>query len=426
VTLRFGAVAQVVFLLGAGFNCSILDPSHDSAAPLASNFFQVFLADRRTSLDLFRQHVFVDILLEEIERYWHLDLDGLRTEPFDIEECLTLFESQADDAGHPAAKVRLLRAAFALQQMLLGYLAELRYGGHTPTAQQFGSEVLAAGADVLTFNYDSLAEEAIRVASGIGPKPMPPSLRTNPIEERRLADDDLDASHFKWKPGLALGFQFDEIALPIAGVSQFVEGARYYAHAENQLYSATRVLKLHGSTDWLRYTDQRRYPPFEGERERQPGRGIVLEPIPSYRFGETPSRDVWQMEPIVIPPLLYKRFDQHPLPTIWETALETLSECHTLVVIGYSFPPTDFRTRRLFLEAFSKPHLRNLVVINPDPAIAGIVRQLTHFKGAVVTCDDLRSLYGLPASWFDLVPTPAAPPDDPRGPAKGEAGGAES
>ena len=141
-------MAQVVFLLGAGFNCSILDPSRDSAAPLARNFFQVFLADRRTSLDLFRQHVFVDILLEEIERYWHLDLDGLRTEPFDIEECLTLFESQADDAGDQTAKVRVLRAAFALQQMLLGYLAELRYGGHTPIAQQFGNEVLATGADL--------------------------------------------------------------------------------------------------------------------------------------------------------------------------------------------------------------------------------------------------------------------------------------
>lgn len=402
-----------MFLLGAGFNCSILDPSRDSPAPLARNFFQVFLADRRTSLDLFRQHVFVDVLLEEIARYWHLDLEGLRTESFDIEEWLTLFESQADDASDPDVKLRLLRARFALQQMLLAYLVELRYGGHTPTAQQFGSEILATGADVLTFNYDSLAEEAIRSASGIGPKPMPASPRTHPFEERRLTDNDLDASHYNWKPGLALGFQFDEIALPIAGVSQFVEGARHYAHAHNQLYSATRVLKLHGSTDWLRYTDQRRYPPFEGEPERQPGRGIVLEPIPSYRFGELPSRDVWQMEPIVIPPLQHKRFDLHPFPTIWETALQTLSECQTLIAIGYSFPPTDFRTRRLFLEAFSKPHLRNVVVINPDPAVAGIVRQLTHFKGAVVTCDDLRSLYGLPASWFDRLPSPAPPLEEP-------------
>jgi hypothetical protein len=346
-------VAQVVFLLGAGFNCSILDPSRDSAAPLARNFFQVFLADRRTSLDLFRQHVFVDVLLEEIERYWHLDLDGLRTQPFDIEECLTLFESQADDESDADAKLRLLRANFALQQMLLAYLAELRYGGYTPTARQFGSEVLATAADVLTFNYDSLAEEAIKSASGIGAKPRPASLRTQSIDEQRLSDDDLDASHYNWKPGLALGFRFDEIALPIAGVSQFVEGSRYYAHPENHLYSSARVLKLHGSTDWLKYTDRRRYPTFGGEPERQPRRGIVLEPIPSYHFGEVPSRDVWQMEPIAIPPLLHKRFDQHPFPTIWDAALKTLSECHTLVVIVYSSRlPTSVRVACFY--CFSK------------------------------------------------------------------------
>jgi hypothetical protein len=95
-------VAQVVFLLGAGFNCSILDPSRESTAPLARNFFKVFLADRRTErLDGFRQHVYVDLLFEEIKRFWDVDLDGLRAEPFDIEECLTLFESQAADATTP-------------------------------------------------------------------------------------------------------------------------------------------------------------------------------------------------------------------------------------------------------------------------------------------------------------------------------------
>jgi hypothetical protein len=48
---------------------------------------------------------------------------------------LTLFESQADDASDADVKLRLLRARFALQQMLLACLVELRYAGHTPTAQ---------------------------------------------------------------------------------------------------------------------------------------------------------------------------------------------------------------------------------------------------------------------------------------------------
>jgi hypothetical protein len=397
-------MAQVVFLLGAGFNCSIVDPTRGKVAPLGTNFFQVLMTDRRfgASLDGFRQHVYVDLLFEEIQRFWHLDIDQLRTKPFDIEECLTLFESQAEDTKDAAIKLRLARASFALRQMLLTYLGDLSREGHTPTADRFGKEVLAAGADVLTFNYDTLAEEAIASASGIGPKSMPDSLRGAP-DERELSDDDVDASHLVWKPALALGFEFDEVPLPIAGVPPIVDRQRYYGHPNNSLYRANRVLKLHGSIDWLRYTDVRRYPPFEGENQREPKQGIVLERHPSYWFGEQPSRDVWQMEPIVIPPQLYKRFDEHPFPTIWEAALDTLRECHTLVVIGYSFPPTDFRARRLFREAFSEHAVRNLMVVNPDPGVVGIVRQLTHFNGAVVTCDDLRALYGLPASWFDFA-----------------------
>jgi hypothetical protein len=109
------------------------------------------------------------------------------------------------------------------------------------------------------------------------------------------------------------------------------------------------------------------------------------------------------MEPAVIPPQLYKDFQQDPFPAIWSAALNTLKECKTLVVIGYSFPPTDFRTRRLFLEAFSDHALTSLIVVNLDPSIAGTVRQLCHYSGPVVTCNDLRSFYGLPASWFDLA-----------------------
>ena len=390
-------------MLGAGFNCSILDPTRGSAAPLAQNFFEVLLADPRNDLGGFRRHVFVDVLLEEIERYWHLDLDGLRTQPFDIEECLTLFESQADDAPDDDTRLRLLRASFALRQMLLTHLGHLTDGGSTPTARRFGDEVHSTEADVLTFNYDTLAEESIASASGFGTKVFPDSLRGGPPDERELSDEDLDASHHAWKSALAVGFKFDEVELPVAGPSTHVEGPRYYSHPNNKLYDSRRVLKLHGSIDWLRYTDRREFPQLENFQPRDPRTGIVLAKSPPYWYGETLSHDVWQMEPIIIPPLLYKRFDHDPFPAVWQAALQTLSECHTLIVIGYSFPPTDFRTRRLFLEAFTEPHLSQLVVINPDPSVAGTVRQLTDFKGAATVCDDLRAFYGAPASWFDLT-----------------------
>ena len=230
-------MADVVYLLGAGFNCSVLDRSRGLDAPLARNFFQVLIKSGRfrDRLDGIRQRLFVDELLSEIERYWKLDLDGLASTPFDIEECLTLFESQIADGPPRDREISLRRAAFALRNLLLMYLGELTHAGHTPAASAFGNDVLTRGADVLTFNYDSLAEEAIGSASGIGPKPQPARSEATPSWEAELADDDLDASHLAWKASLAYGFMFDEVSLPIAGVPPQLSGDRYYGHPGNRL-----------------------------------------------------------------------------------------------------------------------------------------------------------------------------------------------
>jgi hypothetical protein len=325
-----------------------------------------------------------------------VSLEALKTTPFDIEECLTLFESQLQEGPSEDRAITLHRAIFALRNLLLMYLGDLSYSGFTPTGRRFGAEVIAAGADVLTFNYDTLAEEVIASASGFSGKVQPARRGLEPV-----SDEDLDASHHAWKPGLAYGFQFDEVFLPVAGSLGHIEGNRYYAHPQNKLYRQNRVLKLHGSIDWLRYTDSRAYPAFEPEDE-PPKKGLVLTRHSNFWMGDSPKIGPWRMEPIIIPPFLYKNFREPPFPAVWSAALETLSECKTLIVVGYSFPPTDFRTRRLFLEAFSDHALTSLVVVNPDTSITGVVRQLCHYSGPVVTCNDLHSFYGEPASWFDF------------------------
>jgi hypothetical protein len=394
-------VAKLVYMLGAGFNCAIVEPPYESQVPLGRTFFQVLLQsdwlDRR--LEQIRQRIYVDLLFDEIKRYWHLDLQELRTQPFDIEECLTLFESQMSDTKEEERKTALLRAQFALRQLLLMYLSESRRWGHTPVSRAFGEDILRSGADVLTFNYDTVAEDAIAAASGIGAKPMPDSLRSDPSFAPEVPDHDLDASHSDWRVPLAHAFKFDEVELPIAGVPPIIEGSRYYAHPNNQLYSQTRVLKLHGSMSWLRYTDTRAHPSFD-EEAPTPKSGIVLERHASYWTADPPTRGPWWMEPVIIPPFLYKSFDEYPFPTVWESALATLSECETLIVVGYSFPPTDFRTRRLFLEAFRENALKRLVVINPDSTVVSLVRRLTHFDGVLESCSGLSSFYGVERSWF--------------------------
>lgn len=351
-------------------------------------------------MDAVRQHLYIDTLFDEIAHYWHLSLDELETTPFDIEECLTLFQSLSADTPHDDRRLELDRASYAPRSLLLMYLSEMAPMATSPAARRFGVDVLDQSADVLTLNYDTVAEECIASATGIGPKPMPESLRHGGLSTQ-VSDEDLDASHLKWKRALSYGFLFDEVPLPIAGVPQVVERARYYAHPDNHLYECTRVLKLHGSIDWLRYTGQELYPGLSGEpASSKPPSGLVLDTHATYWLGGPPQRGPWMMEPRIIPPTLLKNYEDAPFPEVWEAALTTLSEASTLIVIGYSFPPTDFRVRRLFRESFAQHELRDAAIVNPDSSVANVVRELTGFGGPLVTCSDLPSFYGLPRDWF--------------------------
>lgn len=51
---------------------------------------------------------------------------------------------------------------------------------------------------------------------------------------------------------------------------------------------------------------------------------------------------------------------------LWKKAKYSLSKCRTLLVIGYSFPATDFHTRKLFLEAFTNNIVSELIIVNHD------------------------------------------------------------
>src|SRR5918993_3858743 len=119
-------MAEVIYLLGAGFNYGVVDLGRGRRPPLAMNFFQVLIQDGALErrLDAIRRSIYIDVLLTEIRRYWHLDLEALKTEPFDIEECLTLFESQILDESDPDRVLALRKATFALRNLMLMYLSE--------------------------------------------------------------------------------------------------------------------------------------------------------------------------------------------------------------------------------------------------------------------------------------------------------------
>ena len=157
-------------------------------------------------------------------------------------------------------------------------------------------------------------------------------------------------------------------------------------HPQNQPYDWP-VLKLHGSINWFRYVPVR-VSPFDDDFAPT---GSILQIRPNPFLPD--HRNGWMTERELITPVLYKQgwLTSERFDVLWQTALDALRKCRRLAVIGYSFPPTDFATKRLFLEAFDgREPLEALIVVDPDPRLLPLVRRLTHHSGPVTALSSLE------------------------------------
>lgn len=128
--------------------------------------------------------------------------------------------------------------------------------------------------------------------------------------------------------------------------------------------SSVLLLKLHGSMNWLHcfYCGSR----FLMRSEKM---GAWYTSIPR----ECPNckMSAAYLERVIIPPLLTKNYSDQPINYLWEEASRRLSKIREIVVIGYSFPPTDFATETLFrigLPWASQKKIR-FTVVNPDQEV---------------------------------------------------------
>jgi hypothetical protein len=114
------------------------------------------------------------------------------------------------------------------------------------------------------------------------------------------------------------------------------------------------------------------------------------------QYGNTFLRhEDWILEPLLITPVLNKGVTKFPFRRLWRIARQQLRSCRRLVVGGYSFSPTDFATRRMFLEAFADHTPEELVVINPDTRVVQLVKDLCHFGKPVLVCKNLFEILSM-------------------------------
>lgn len=384
-------MGETVYLIGAGVNQSVED-WHGLRPPLAQDFFRTALQSEKYWGDHYTTRI--KPLYEYIEHFWKKSKNELKDENFDLEQLFTLLEMQRADlyrAGDLSRVRELVEVEFRLKAFLAEFLSDFDHFTSTSAAMMaLGQLIYRDKPVVITFNYDCMIEEVIESASGVRSE-VPKAFLENP-DGRDATEEELAYSHFHWNRPLAYGMRFSEVQLQRAGLRTYVSGERFYDHPENKLYEPP-ILKLHGSLNWFRYLPARKYPQF-GEAEplgAERLRELILV-RGHWWFNEPPDRNGWIIDPLLITPVLDKRpFLQQPIfVDLWQRALLELSNARRLVVMGYSFSPTDFSTRRLFLEAFAENALDELIVVNPDTTIADLCKELTHFDKPVAVYRNLE------------------------------------
>lgn len=337
---------NTTYILGAGFN-QCIKTIDGLKPPLSTNFFNTILKNNNYS----NSEEKIKIIYEYIYKYWKKSKKNLLYDNFDLEECFTLLQLQLFDAYNDNDKDlinKLLRINSTLKFMFIENLCEFEnFSNYSDSLLNFASLVYKKKSNILTFNYDRNLEKALE-----------------------------NVSNNKWKSSLSYGIKFDTIPSKI-GPKKINE----YLYDYTDIYKYKfNILKLHGSINWFKYI-------YENNFSSKTIKFILDD---NYKYFNNEKDDDIIIDPLIIPPVLYKDYSQDIISTLWKKAKQILSISKNLIIIGYSFPPTDFGIKKLLLESFEFNSLDNLIIVNPNTSLINTVKELTHYDKPVIVCNNLN------------------------------------
>ena len=141
---------------------------------------------------------------------------------------------------------------------------------------------------------------------------------------------------------------------PIARARRAAFGEWVYGLAPKPAdYKLPTILKLHGSSNWRLPIENKKFEVLTSDWED-------FDDSPGYR-GHSGTGTTF---PIFLP-FWDKRIERGPWRQLWSACLERLEKAGTLVVWGYSLPPTDIKAQQLFTLGLAGRKFR-LCVIDPS------------------------------------------------------------
>lgn len=124
-------------------------------------------------------------------------------------------------------------------------------------------------------------------------------------------------------------------------------------------------LKMHGSMNWFQCINHR-CPAHQGLVLWEQTQHCLLRLMGAHWANETCTRCGSTTEPLIIPPLLRKPIAENWIVrSIWGLAHKKLLAAHVAVIIGFSFPPTDFAAQWLLHSTLGLQSGVSVFVVNP-------------------------------------------------------------
>jgi len=298
------------YLIGAGFSRSF---SEDY--PLSCDFFAK-MREKKVGVKSFMQ---LNPALEDVENFLS------RFFPFepDLEEVLSFLTQKyfpQDFRQHWQHRDDVFQELLWNIPRFLSHI-EPRSSEVSKLLTKFCNHLVSEMANVVTFNYDCLLDQGL-------------------------------LNHGKWNPSSGYG-------LPMRHMTNALRPVETLGDSE----SCLSLLKLHGSINWgttsLENCDAKTevfYCPLDNSYTQNIGEVGV-----SLRTSKSMSLSL-SFTPFIVPPILDKTgyYNNEFLQRLWYLARECLAFSEDVVIIGYSFPETDYFARFLIREAFAS-HLAQLM-----------------------------------------------------------------
>ena len=373
-------MSETVYFLGAGANRGLTNPQGQKP-PLDRDFFQSLAAQGKARPneiipkgDTVPHHKFYSFgnvpppkqanqppniywVYDFIQRFWRTSPKDLTSKPFSLEELFTFLQLKHQEARKSKSVKKADKYLFielVLEDRLYHYLRQFSDEAKSdPEMAQLGEVVYKQKSTIITTNYDRFVEDIIDKAS------------------HSKSEASSKQSALAWIVEDSYAFRFTD--------------PKGWEKKVPSKPTRPLILKLHGSINWgaIEYV-KARVPTHEKSLV------FYLEGwFDGYSAFGKPGEYLYK--PLIIPMVLYKGkyLGHRAIQAVWKKALKELSECQNLVVIGYSFPPTDFHVKKLFLEALSQRELNELTIVNPDTSVVQRIKDFTHFQKPAIVCSDI-------------------------------------